>query len=92
MSTKSPLRTFFEEELGASDGALQQLGLEGALPTEHVVSHLVEQTVYRAALDAATQRCAPEHPADETAEVSWKHCLMVAALAELRPVKLLARN
>ena len=56
------------------------------------MSHLVEQTVHRAALDAATQRYALEYPSDETTEVSWKHCLMVAALTELRPVKLLARN
>jgi hypothetical protein len=92
MSTQSPLHTFFEEELGASDEALRRLGLEEALPTDHVVNHLVEQTVHRAALDAATQRYALEYPSDETTEVSWKHCLMVAALTELRPVKLLARN
>ena len=92
MTSRSPLRTFFEKELVGSDEGLQQLGLDEALRTEHVVSHLVEKTVCRAALDAATQRHAVEYPSDGAAEVSWKHCLMVAALTELRPVKLLARN
>lgn len=93
MSPVARLRTFFERELGASEGALQRLRMDEALPPEHVVSHLVEQTVRRAALDAATHRHAAESPAGkQEAEVSWKHCLMVAALTELRPVKLLARN
>ena len=91
MRFSSPLRTFFEQELGASDGALRRLGSTEAPSTEHVVSHLVERTVRRAALDAATQRHAVEYPSDDAA-ISWKHCLMVAALTELRPVKLLARN
>ena len=93
MRFSSPLRTFFEQELVASDEAVERLGVEGALSTEQVVSHLVEQTVRRAALDAATQRHAVEYPSDgAAATVSWKRCLMVAALTELRPVKLLARN
>lgn len=92
MTSRSPLRTFFEQELGASDEAAPRLGVDGAISTEHVVSHLVERTVHRAALDAATQRHSMEYPSDEAAEVSWEHCLMVAALTELRPVKLLARN
>ncbi|MFB6271401.1 MAG: hypothetical protein ABEL51_00760 [Salinibacter sp.] len=92
MTSRPPLRTFFENELVASDEVLQKMGLDTAPSTDQVVSHLVEQTVRRAALDAATQRHALEYPSDETAEVSWKHCLMVAALTELRPVKLLARN
>lgn len=93
MSSRSPLRTFFEQELVASDEAFRPLGLDEALPTEHVVSHLVEQTVHRAALDAATQRHSLDYPSDDAAaEVSWKHCLLVAALTELRPVRLLARN
>jgi hypothetical protein len=92
MQFSSPLRTFFEQELGASDEAVERLGAEGALPTEHVVSHLVEQTVRRAALDAVTQRNAVEYPSDAAANISWKHCLMVAALTELRPVKLFARE
>lgn len=92
MTSRSPLRTFFEKELGASDDALRGLGPDEAPATEHVVSHLVEQTVGRAALDAATQRQTEAYPSEEAGEVSWKNCLMVAALTELRPVKLLARN
>lgn len=93
MTSRSPLRTFFEQELGASDEAVPRPGVDGALSTEHVVSHLVERTVRRAALDAATQRHSLEYPSEgASAKVSWKHCLMVAALTELRPVKLLARN
>ena len=92
MTSRSPLRTFLEQELVAADKARPGLGLDAALPTDQVVSHLVEQTVCRAALDAATQRPAVEYSSEETADVSWKHCLLVAALTELRPVKLLARN
>ncbi len=93
MRFSSPLRTFFEQELVASDEAFQRLGVDEAVSTEHVVSHLVEQTVRRAALDAATHRYSIEYPSEGPAgDVSWKQCLMVAALTELRPVKLLARN
>lgn len=92
MSFRSPLRTFFENELVAVNEAPRKIGPGTTLPTDQVVSHLMEQTTCRAALDAATQRSTPGYPSDETAEVSLKHCLMVAALAELRPVKLLARN
>jgi len=93
MRFSSPLRTFFEQELVASDEAVERLGVDGAPSTEHVVSHLVEKTVRRAALDAATQRHAIEYPSKgAAAKVSWKHCLMVAALTEIRPLRLLARN
>lgn len=92
MSTRSPLRTFFEQELEASNAGFQQDGLTETPPTEHVASHLVEQTVCRAALDAATQRPMVEYSSDGPMEVSWERCLMVAALTELRPVKLLGRN
>ncbi|MFB6098129.1 MAG: hypothetical protein ABEK84_03260 [Salinibacter sp.] len=92
MSSIPPLRTFFEQELGTSDDALRRFGLDEAVSTEHVVSHLVERTVRRAALDAATHRHSIEYPTDGPKDVSWKQCLMVAALTELRPVKLLARN
>jgi hypothetical protein len=54
---------------------------------------LVERTVHRAALDAATHRHASgEHSETSAPDVSWKHCLLVAALTELRPVKLLSAN
>ncbi|GEM_PF-2333860 len=92
MNFISPLRTFFEDELGASDEGLRGLGDDGAISTQHVVSHLVDRTVRRAALDAATHRQSVEYMAEGHAEVSWKQCLLVAALTELRPVKLLARN
>ena len=89
MSAISPLRTFFEQELVESSESSARLPDDLAISTEHIVSHLVEQTVGRAALDAATHRPTSEDPA---ASVSWKDCLMVAALTELRPVRLLARN
>lgn len=93
MSAIAPLRTFFERELVASDEAFRHPGMDEAISAEHVVSHLVEQTVHRAALDAATHRLSAEPPFEGSGgEVSWKHCLMVAALTELRPVKLLSRN
>ncbi len=93
MTVQSPLRDFFEQELGAAQNQGRQLGTEVQVSTEHLVSHLVEQTVHRAALDAATHRLASgELPEQSAAEVSLKHCLLVAALSELRPVKLLSKN
>jgi len=92
MSSIAPLRAFFEQELEPSERVLQHLGVDEASPPEHVVSHLVEQTVRRAALDAATHRQSTAYATEEPADVSLKRCLMVAALTELRPVKLLARN
>jgi hypothetical protein len=78
--------------LEPSERVLQHLGVDEASPPEHVVSHLVEQTVRRAALDAATHRQSTAYATEEPADVFLKRCLMVAALTELRPVKLLARN
>jgi len=64
-----------------------------AMPPAHVVSHLVERSVRRAALDAATHRYdRPPEAADGPASVSWPRCLFVAALTELRPIKMLSRN
>lgn len=68
------LRRFFERRLsclGEKDRA--------AASQHHVVSHLMEQTVARAALRAAIRT-------DDAAPTStdWKHHLMVAALTELR--------
>ena len=91
MTVQSPLRDFFEQELGASNQG-RRFGTEVQVSTEHLVSHLVEQTVHRAALDAATHRQESSAAPGGTAGVSWKHVLMVAALTELRPVKLLSKN
>jgi hypothetical protein len=80
------VRQFFEQQLGGLEEEVRHL-LPGA-PTSprHLISHLVEQTVHRAALDAAA------HGGREAEDVSWEHCLMVAALTELRSIKLMARN
>ena len=93
MTVQSPLRNFFEQELDASQTQGYRFGTEVQVSTEHLVGYLVEQTVHRAALDAATHRPPSEESSEwAAAGVSWKHVLMVAALTELRPVKLLSRN
>jgi hypothetical protein len=95
MTAQLSLREFFEQELGSgsSQEGLGELGFDGEVSTQHLVSHLIEQTVHRAALDAATQRRAPERvPEEDSDDATWKRHVMVAALTELRPVKLLARN
>lgn len=93
MAAQPSLREFFEQELGSSQESIGDLGFDNEVSTQHLVSHLTEQTVGRAALDAATHRHAPERIPDRApTEGSWKHHVMVAALTELRPVKLLARN
>lgn len=93
MTAQPSLREFFEQELGSTRGNIRELGFDDEVSTQHLVSHLTEQTVRRAALDAATHRHAPERiPERAPTEGSWKHHVMVAALTELRPVKLLARN
>jgi hypothetical protein len=71
------LRRFFERRLPFSD--------EGGGPTlRHVVSHLMERTLARAALRAATLDNAPSGTAPPDGATGWKHHLMVAALTELR--------
>ena len=93
MTVQPPLRDFFKQELGAAQSQGRHFGTDVQVSTEYLVSHLVEQTVHRAALDAATHRYGAEDASGRSgAEVSWKHVLMVAALTELRPVKLLSRN
>jgi len=93
MTAQLSLREFFEQELGSSQDGREHLGSETDVSSQHLVSHLIEQTVHRAALEAAAHRRAPDQMENRaSAEVSWKNCLMVAALTELRPVKLLARN
>ncbi|HKL87392.1 MAG TPA: hypothetical protein VJ884_00210 [Salinibacter sp.] len=81
------VRQFFEEQLADVDAESLSLSPTTTVSTQHLISYLVDQTVQRAALDAATHG-----DAGSTADVSWEHCLMVAALTELRSVKLLARN
>jgi hypothetical protein len=93
MTVQSPLRDFFEQELRTSHDGGQTSESKSGVSTSHLVSHLVERTVHRAALDAATHRHASgEHSETSAPDVSWKHCLLVAALTELRPVKLLSAN
>lgn len=80
------VRQFFEEQLMGLDGEVQRLLPGTPLSMQQLVAHLVEQTVQRAAADAAA------HGGRASDDVSWEHCLMVAALTELRSIKLLARN
>jgi len=80
------LRRFFEEQLSVSDEGRRRLDRAAGIPTQHLISHLVEQTVQRAAADALT------HRQQAAGDASWKHCVMVAALIELRAVKMVARN
>jgi hypothetical protein len=79
------VRQFFEEQLAGAENEVWPLSPRTAVSTQQLISHLVDQTVQRAALDAATHGGA-------TTDVSWEHCLMVAALTELRSIRLLARN
>jgi hypothetical protein len=81
------VRQFFEQQLTGLEAEVRRLLPGAPTSTQHLISYLVEQTVRRAALDAAA------HGEDgDATDVSWKHCLMVAALTELRSIKLLARN
>lgn len=86
MNATDWVRRFFEQQLAGLEGEVQRLLPGVRLPMQHLVAHLVEQTVQRAAADAAT------HGGRESEEVSWERCVMVAALAEMRAIKLLARN
>lgn len=87
MNAMQTLRNFFDRRLSASDEVRRHLGVGAGVSRAHLIDHLVERTVRRASVDAATQRTT----GGETG-VSWRHCLMVAALAELRPLRLLARQ
>lgn len=86
MNATDWIRPFFRQQLTGLEGEVQGLLPGVRLSMQQLVSHLVEQTVQRAAAEAAT------HGGPEAEEVSWKHCLMVAALTEMRSVKLLARK
>lgn len=89
MDAIQALRDFFERRLSVSDEVRHHLGLGTNVSRQHVIQYLVERTVRRASLDAATQRTAG---GDGAATVSWRNCLMVAALTELRPLRLLAKG
>lgn len=91
MDTVDWVRNFFEEELTGMEVEHLRHRPETGGSMRQLIAYLVDQTVRRAVLDAAAHR-SPEstHPAGR--DVSWEHCLMVAALIELRSVKLLARN
>jgi hypothetical protein len=89
MDTIDWVRQFFRQQLAGLEAEVRhlRLGTDGASP--QLISHLVDQTVRRAVLDATTHE---EVPGDPESDVSWRDCLMVAALIELRSIKLLARN
>ncbi len=86
MNATDWVRQFFEQQLAGLEGELQRLlpGVHASM--EHLVAHLVQQTVQRAAADAVA------HGGRAAEDVSWERCLMIAALAEMRSIKLLARD
>jgi len=86
MDALAALRDFFDRQLSGTDEVRGHLGVDDTVSRRHLIHHLVERTIRRASADAATQRV--QGPAG----VSWKHCLMVAALVELRPLRLAARG
>lgn len=92
MHTQPALRAFFERQLAPLDSVPRRPALDEDQAEQHLVSHLIEQTVHRAALDAATHRFDADPSEADRPSPSWDRCLMVAALTELRPVKLLRRN
>lgn len=89
MDTVQALRDFFDRHLEVSDPARRHLDVGEDVSRRHLIHHLVERTIRRASVDAATQRALGPTGG---AEVAWERCLMVAALTELRPLRLLARR
>lgn len=86
MDTIRWVRRFFEEQLAGLEYDIRHLWPGARISTQHLVAHLVEKTIRRAVLDAAS------YDGRETGDVSWEDCLMVAALTELRSIKLVARQ
>ena len=84
------VRQFFEQQLTGLEAEVRRLLPGAPTSTQHLISYLVEQTVRREALDAAAH--SGDSADGDATDVSWEHCLMVAALTELRSIKLLARN
>jgi hypothetical protein len=89
MDTIDWVRHFFRQQLAGLEVEARHLRMGAASSPQQLISHLVDQTVRRAVLDATTHE---QRPGDPDTDVSWRDCLMVAALAELRSIKLLARN
>ena len=89
MNTIDWVRQFFRQQLAGLEAEPQHLRLGANDSPQNLISHLVDQTVRRAVLDATTYDRKSDDPEEE---VSWRDCLMVAALVELRSIKLLARN
>ncbi len=89
MNTIDWVRQFFRQQLAGLEVEARRLRMGAEASTQHLISHLVEQTVRRAVLDATTHE---RRPGDPDAEVTWRDCLMVAALVELRSVKMMARS
>jgi hypothetical protein len=89
MDATQALRDFFERELSVSAEVRRHLGVDEDVSRAHLIQHLVERTIRRASVDAATQRALGSSNAPD---VAWDRCLMVAALTELRPLRLLARG
>ena len=83
------LLNFFDQRLSVSDEVRRHLGVGANVSRRHLIQHLAERTLQRASVDAATQRALGP---GEREDVSWRNCLMVAALTELRPLRLLARR
>lgn len=89
MNTTQAVRDFFDRHLNVSDEVRQHLGMSTTVSRQHLIHHLVERTIRRASVEATTQRVLGSGDGEG---VSWEHCLMVAALTELRPLRLLARQ
>jgi len=89
MNTIDWVRQFFRQQLAGLEVEARRLRLGAGGSTQHLISHLVDQTVRRAVLDATTY---DRQPGDPDGEVTWRDCLMVAALVELRSVKMTARS
>jgi hypothetical protein len=87
MDAAQALRDFFDRRLSVSDEVRRYLGVGTGVSRQHLIQHLVERTLRRASVDVAAQRA--QGPG---AGVSWRNCLMVAALTELRPLRLRARG
>jgi hypothetical protein len=91
MDTVDWVRSFFKEQLTGMEVEHLRRRPDMGGSMRQLIAHLVDQTVRRAVLDAAAHRSSSA-VASPDGDISWKNCLMVAALIELRSIKLLARN
>lgn len=92
MDTIDWVRNFFEEQLTGMEVELLRNRPGTGVSTRQLIAHLVDQTVRRAVLDAVAQRSQSPSASRAEGQVSWRHCLMVAALIELRSIRMLARE